>query len=672
MRIPSNNRWIQLNNGDIQGALYETHNMNFDRGGVAQLSQKSYAFMNDIVADGGDVDFKQVMSVVGHDSGDITVVTSGKTFSGDLDCTFLTNLDTAPELSALTDSVVVFGAYNSNRLYVVDGSTMKYHTKGSPGSWTSTGITDFSTAAGDKHPMCSFDSLPTYKLAVGDKNTVRIFDNAGASTNEDTTNKLTLPPQYNVTSLAYRSGYLYVGTKTDEGQEARVFIWNGSGTNAQSAVPVGTGWILSLVPYKNTVAGITDAGEIFAVSGTSKVTLGGLPVYFAEAKRWDAVVAATNGNVLSQGMTVIGDRIYVNIEAEVSTNDFYYPQASGIWCYDPQIGVYHYTTSTTDVVVTDNSLSRSGNELTTSANHGLVTGDPIYFLGISSLTGVTQDVVYYAIVVDANTISVAGNRYDADQGNALTLGGTPDSSDNLTYVTNTDHGSLTDSLPGAIAATGHRTTAKEIFETDILYGSEPYNLANTVEQTCQGMVDSWNVGWFTTQKIYTNNITQNWHEVYLLINKALLSNEQIIVKYRAEDKASIPTKEVTGTWSSTTQLSTTDQKVGNQVAVGDEIMITRGQGQGRLAHITAVSVASDTTTITIDETLGSVTNTALQFMVTGFKKALAVTGTREQNNIVRAPLNVKSSWIQIKVELRGFGIEVAGIELTNGPDNYAV
>lgn len=652
MKIPSNNQWTQLNNGDIAGILNETHNITFDKQGVLKLNQKSIVHSNDITGDGGDADFEQVQGIEVF-GGNIYAITDDHVFKGDIDGTFLADTD-SDDVGIDTASVVVY-----DRLYVVDtggGTDTVDYYNGS--SWTSGAITGLVT--GFKHPMTVFESLPTYKLAIGDKNSVRTYDSShGANTTV-----LILPAQYIITSLVYRNGYLYVGTKTDDGSEAAVFIWDGLTANANYSVPVGASWVLSMVPYMGTVAGLTNEGELFGISGNSKQQLGVLPIFHAVNKRWFTAVASVTSVVLHSGLTVLGDNIYMVIEGTIANNTFQYGMKDGVWCFDPKVGVYHCAAATVDVIVQDNGLALASDEITTSATHNLMTGDPVQFTDVNNLSGVVANVIYYAVVTAPTTLKLAGNRRDADLGNTLIINGTPDATDVLIYAQNTDFGSVMGGNAGAIKATNHRTVMEPLLSTDLVYGFEPVNLAGVVESTLQGFCDSFNRGWFTTQKIYSQNVTDSWQDLYVFLNGALTSNEEVIVKYRTEESIGLPTDPVSVTWTSTTSFNTTDQRLRNNVSVGDEILFTEKQGQGKLAHITAISHGNTVTEITIDEAYG-VAAASSQVIVTGFKKTIPVSSLRENKSFVKVHIGQTSNWVQIKVELRGYGIEVAHMELTN-------
>ena len=146
----------------------------------------------------------------------------------------------------------------------------------------------YSLTTGVPHPMTVFDSFTTFKLAIGDGNLVHLLNSSHADSGTD----LVLPAQYQVTSLTYRNGYLYIGTKNLNGGEAKVFVWDGNSANANFEIPVGATQIYSIIPYKTSVAFITNKGQLFAVSGNSPVELAILPVASHSDAIWDDGTAA--------------------------------------------------------------------------------------------------------------------------------------------------------------------------------------------------------------------------------------------------------------------------------------------------------------------------------------------------------------------------------------------
>lgn len=659
MKIPSNNRWTQTNEGDIFGVLQETHNITFDRSGKLKLSKKPFARYSS----SDDADYGYTLSIV-YFNGQYYVLTDDNIFKLDFGTT------TVSEVTGGTPALNSDMQMAYNRAYFTENSNISYISTGG-------GVTSsvYALTADVHHPMTLFDSFTTYKLAVGDGNLVHLLDNA--STANDSGTDLTLPEQYQVTTLAYRNGYLYVGTKHLNGGEAKVFIWNGETGNADFEVPVAASTVYSIIPYKTSVACITNQGQLFAIIGNTPQQLAQLPVYDDPDAIWDdGTNVSYIGKVMHRGMVAVGDLIYMNVNGEVDQG--YVPQMKhGLWVYDPQVGLYHRSSHTLDKAVVEAATGLSSNTLTLST-HNLKTGDAIMFRNIGSLTGVQANTKYFVSVESATTIKLAISRKALQAGNYVTIGGSVTSS-SIAYVPNTDwsggHGAS--QFQGAVAAINPEEPVSTGWESQIIWGARVDNFAGSAFYGLYAFADAWNIGRFTTQRIYPQEISQTWERVYAFVDGIDLDNEKILIKYKAGNTHGYPTNVFQGTWGSTTTITsvtaTQDEDQWTDLEVGDELTIVDGTGRGYTTHITSIDSSSPPTyTITVDESIGTNTNT-VYFYADKFKKIKVHGNERKNKNYIEQVLtNVKSPWIQIKVELRGFQPEVSHLELISKPDNRAV
>lgn len=646
MKIPFQNKWTQTNNGYLLGTVNETHNMNFDRQGEVRLTRKALALM-----DSSTSGFSNVLGIR-YFNGAYNVITLGGIHRVSLSGTTPSTVASTPTLSENSDSLV----FNS-KLYVTTDTSLSSLNASS--TWANSLDT---YTSGYPHPMAEFASMTTYKLAVGNKNQVETLDtshNANATV-------LTIPSNYVITCLEYRSGYLYIGTKEIYGGEAMVFIWNGTGANAQYSVPTGAQWVYSMVPYKAAVAFVTNEGELLYINGTSTEQLAAFPVFYAQGARWEQGDNLL-GKVYPRGMATIGSNIYINVSGEVVVGSV--PQMkSGVWCFDPSVGLYHYASSSTDLWVKDSSLTVSSSVITTTAAHNIKLGDTVVFTSVSGLSGVTNNKLYYAIPVAASTLKIAGCLEDANNGDYIVLSGTP-TTDTLHYAANIDNGNTYDASSGAIVATNYLDDALEIFGSDLMWGTATVNNSDTTTKALCVLSPKFNEGSFVTQRILTENITQTWKKVFTFLTGLVNSNETAIVKYLAKERQIRQDVEIV--WNSDHSFVTTDPFVRYQIEVGDEVFFIAGNGQGRYAHVTAVDDATATVEVTIDDTFGTDTSTG-HVRFSGFKKLATVTGDRAIEDYVHGTVDVKSTWVQIKVELRGFEPAVTMIELTNSVDKSAV
>ena len=81
------------------------------------------------------------------------------------------------------------------------------------------------------------------------------------------------------------------------------------------------------------------------------------------------------------------------------------------------------------------SAVNTSTEVITITNHGMLTGDRVLYdnAGGTTLAGLSDDTVYYAIKVSANTIKLATNAANATAGTAIDLTGTGNNAQTLTH-----------------------------------------------------------------------------------------------------------------------------------------------------------------------------------------------------------------------------------------------
>lgn len=644
MDIPNNNSWTQTNNGFISGVLHSSHNLNFDMVGEARLSKKAIALIDSTTAD-----FGEVMSISYFNSY-YYLVTDDHVFKGNLTDGSFSAVASSPTLTTGTDSVVCY-----SRLYVSDTTTLAYYN----GSAWTTGIGSISSSY--PHPLAVFDSQPTYKLAVGNGSEVQLYNSSGTASGT----VLSLPSNFVATSIAYRNGYLYIATKETSGNEAAVFVWNGESTDADYKIDAGAAWVYSITPYRSSVVAVTNEGELLLISGSSTQKLAAFPVYSTPGARWETG-DAVRGKVYPRAMVAIGDNIYINISGRVDIGSC--PEMrSGVWCYDPNIGLYHYASPTTNLLKRHSSsdgLSISGSEFTTPSSHGLQTGDTILFFTTSSLVGVESDVNYFAIVTATNKLKLATTREDAFNGDSITITGSVGVLDIMAYSSCADYGQTTNADSGAVAVNNYLDSPSGLFESDIIFASELKNQSGTEVDVLCTLTQKRNIGSFTTQRIYTSGTSDSWKAVYAFINGVRGTNESVIIRTKEEHKQHFPTKEIVGSWVNSNTFNTTDKTLRNSLESGLCAEFVSGYGQGQYANVTDFSTSLETTTIVFDENYGVAGQSSTIRLDNFYKK-----GEIESGNITAgqasAVIGKQSAWEQIMVELRGFEPSVAKLKVSS-------
>ena len=654
MKIPSNRRWTQTN--DTGGVLSATRNMALDTIGQAKLAKRPVA----VTSSASDGDFKYTMAIVYFDSA-YTVVTSDGVFQGGLDGGVFTQTSFSPSTTLASDALI-FEDTSTDQLIVTTDANFSRWNGSASSSHTLGALT-----SGVPHPLCIFDSNPTYKLAIGNGNQVKTYD---TSYNANTT-ILTLPTQFQVTSLRYRNGYLYVGTKNTAGGEARVFIWSGSGANAQYEVPVGAEWVFSMTEYGSSVAVITSEGQLLQISGSQAIQLGALPVYYNPHARWqDSSGLTLNGKVFNRGMATVGNSIYINIEGNVDVG-FVPEMKSGLWVFDPDVGLYHRAISTTDTLVRDSSLTVADNEITTSANHNLLTGDAVEFSSISGLSGVSTGITYYITATGSNKIKLSLSRESLVAQRYVTISGTPGGSDILVYYPNTDSGLLLSATSGAVAQTSINEIPLGMLSSEVIWGCRTKDEDGTATYVLSAFHDSNNRGSLSTQRIYSDNIQQSWKKICAFLDGLVTENDEVVIK--VQTKYSPLPIELNGAWldSNTINSNGTDLVSGwGDIQVGDELIFTDGKGQGKTAHVTNITSSASTYSVTIDEEIG-VASSTVKLYRTNFSKIGVYGIDKKKNEYIEEALqdNNVSPWINIRCELRGADLAVNMFDLDNQKHN---
>ena len=208
MKIPSNRLWNQTNEGDALGILHSTRNITLATPGKARVSQKSIAIMTPSKPNANDLEYALAINYF-DDQYNVVHTAGVRTF--DLEGTAIGATGSDPTPTIYGDALICYG------LLHVTSDTDLHSYNGS--SWTNGLETNTDNVP---HPMEIFDALTTYKLAVGNGNTVKLLD----SSYNNATAVLTLPSQYIATSLAYSNAYLYVATRNQYGGDASIFIWD--------------------------------------------------------------------------------------------------------------------------------------------------------------------------------------------------------------------------------------------------------------------------------------------------------------------------------------------------------------------------------------------------------------------------------------------------------------
>lgn len=644
MKIPANNRWSQLNSGKLMGFLNETKGVHFDKAGTVTLSKRPSAFYTSTE----DADFGALKAIL-YFNDTYNFITDDEFFHGDLAGSNLTKSTGSVALSKGTDAVVVYG-----RLYV-SGDVAVDWWNGS--SWN--GTISVTLTTGKEHPMCEFESQNTHKLAIGNGNTVTLYNSSHSAASD----VLTLPQNQEVTCIRYRSGYLYVGTKNINGDHARIYIWNGSGSAAQYAPSVGASIVSSMTEYGSSVAFVTSAGQLRTLEGSTIKTLANFPIYHAQGKEWtNTSDVYFTGKVFNRGMITDGDRIFISVDG-LNEGEWVHGMYSGLWAFDPAVGLYHKAPFSDDRHTSVGGIAVDSDTITVNADHDAETGDAILVTNVGSLTGITVDTTYYAIRVSTTKFRLASTMYDAHNGNQLTIGGTATSSV-FRYTPTNQIGDYYGAEQGAVSLYSPLELPRDIWNGGVIFGGKSNDGIYGVNLLTQAR----SVGSFDTQKIYASKIKEVWQQITPFIENLNLDNEAVRIKVKTKDKFGLPTLPRNMVWDDTNSF-TTDNKIGfGAVSKGDEVTILEGSSGGRTAHVTNITDNGTTYTFDFDLELGTAGEGGA-VVFDNFKLVQTITNT---NPVTDCPdillANEKSAWIMLKIEMEGYEISIPFMEFISRVD----
>lgn len=121
-------------------------------------------------------------------------------------------------------------------------------------------------------------------------------------------------------------------------------------------------------------------------------------------------------------------------------------------------------------------------------------------------------------------------------------------------------------------------------------------------------------GYFVTTWFNSDEIQDKWTRLWTTFRRFLNSTDKIVFKYRLNEVEPI---EATITWTSTTTFTTTTNvsaygptATGFNGTTGGEVEVVQGTGSGSCTHISGISEAGGTYTVTLDNAVTGVSGTA--------------------------------------------------------------
>lgn len=660
VRIPQlDKKWSVAQEGDFFGNVQDTRNVNFDDRGRISLSKKPTVISSSAFDVTGNADIRDILSIAPDNAAHL-VVTNNRVFTFNENTAVLTR-------ETNTSTPVIFNGSDGvifNSLKFVSGTT----TIGNivlGGSWTEriTGLT-----SNVPHPMANFENK--LQLAVGNGNEVRTYN-----TSYSLQVTMTLPSEYVVTSIRWRGNKIYIGTRNRAGQYAKIFTWNGSGTEAQAGHTVNATWVYSLTDFLSSMTALTSSGQLLWFNGGGFEKLSNFPIYYTD-KSWlsnDSYL----GKCLNRGMVADGDLLYINIDGTAELNGVQ-PEGdnvmpSGVWCFDPKVGLYHRNSPATNKYQTIAGSSLSSNVVTMASNHEAETGDAVYMSNIGSLTGITVDYTYFVIKDSDTGIKLALTAADANAGNAITLGGSTGAASFLFDDREAIGATYDNTYPGAIMTLQTEDTLRGFYGSQYLFGARVLDTDGSTDiYTLQSPAIGRNVSSFTTTLVPSEGITDTQQKLFIKFEGVNQATDKIVVKYRLKKRFGLPTpsrqtSSGLATWSSNKVVAVDDtDKHVRQAQVGDEIEVISGGGSGRTAHIVSIREASATVReFTLDEPIeGVISAQKSEIQIDNWTKLGTITNSNT-DGFQEFPIGTVGKQIEFKIEMRGVGVKVEELALAN-------
>lgn len=675
IRIPTSDgkQWLQTNTSDLTGNVFVTKNISFDDAGYLTLSNACPA----MYSQASDADFDEIAAFCRcEDYG---------YFAGTHDEPY--EIDEQRPYGILPTKIVDAGATGLNiqgdalffgdSMVVSQSNDVDYYTP-STNTWTDTNISLTATNQ-SQHPMMHFLSLNA--LSIANVSSVALYEFPITATptpfaSGGVNSVMTIPSNFYITGNTYFNDNAYYGTMNRQGGKAAMYVWDGTGTAAQSVYEVDSIIIWDVATYQDSVTAVTGAGELLRFNGSGFTQLAALPIYYSDRKMADE----TNLDMYKNSLKPNGELLYVNWSSDAYTlklND----QPDGIWCYDPKIGMYHRyalsgavavydTVATTDVntttdIITVTAAPLTGTECLYNADFGAVIG------------GLVHGQKYYVIKDSATTIKLASTLANATAGTAIDLTSTGNNGQVLTFFPKTDYGQKYVGRSSALLPY-ERITLEPQFGTDLFWSGSISS--RTVSDTGQMGTTSTiisNRGYFITPKIFSTEVTDTFNKFVLKFAPFTDEADAIIIKYRTYDDENIEqvisNSSWFATWTSTTTFTTTEvgmarYKTRFDAGEKDEVEFVQGGGSGYIANITNITEAGGTYTVTLDEDYpyyesGDTAN----FCVRNWKrwKEILYGDSNANQYFINEQLGVSGKFIQFKIELRGVGVRIEELLVDN-------
>lgn len=669
IKIPSSDKkYSQTNRSDISGNVWYTKNIDFSEEGYMKQSNRIVQVLSDSSLDGNfDTDFNYSPSI-GRAGSAFFMATIEEPFKATLTATGFSATEDA-DASNPTLSTNSRGRWFQNAWHVSTDTTVVSKAV-SGGAWTSR-ITSLTTVVA--HPIEVFRNRGT--ICVGNGNIVKQYTSAyGASTD------LTIPTDYEVVDISYSNNKVGVITKlsataSGQNQDAYFFVWDGTTTSSNGGYPLGVNEIVAITPYKGTWMLLSKTGQILYFNGGGFQELAVFP-FFTKDRIWDDISA--KGDV----MIADGDLIYIQINGVLSITGskqetVMINNPGGIWCYDPNVGLYHKWSPSisqlNSITVNSGDINTTTDILTATTGTVPVTGSPIKLVHSTTtpIGGLKGGNTYYVIKLSSNTFKLATSVSNALASTSIDITGTGVSTNYFLALTVKDYGqSFLGTTAGMVL-----TDTKNVVYDGLIMSYRAYNtVGSSINYFAMTVSGFDNISYYVTPRIESQNVEDIAPKLYIKY-RPLKSSDTITIKYRNEDILGIPaTTPMRGqscTWTSTTTLTLAGDlsEIDTYLDLTDkecELEVISGSGAGQMSKISSISESTGTYTITLTDTMEGVTASDTCNIIINNWKTLKVVSSGNTKGYEEIAVNSNSSkFIQFKVIMKGTDIVIEELQFLN-------
>jgi len=238
----------------------------------------------------------------------------------------------------------------------------------------------------------SFNNL----LLIGNENIVATVESDFTTVDAA---RLTFPVEFQVVWIRSSSSLVYFGCRNKNGGRAKVFIWDGYSENFNYDYKINGSECYSGVIKDEICYTMNERGELLAFTGGGFTQIAVLPIFNYDFNL-QPTPFSNKINVGRNGMAVQDNKIHILIQTTVGgfNSTVLENQLSGVWVYDPEIGLhlkYSITKAATGVIDYGSpTIVRSGFLLPIDKNSGtLLIGTSLYLAD-----GTTPNTIRHAIL----------------------------------------------------------------------------------------------------------------------------------------------------------------------------------------------------------------------------------------------------------------------------------